>query len=117
MPPPKFRDKTCVYCTTRPATTEDHVVARAFFLAERRGNLPAVPACQPCNNAKSRLEHSLATVLPFAGRHADAAANLQQEVVQRRLAENQALHRKLAAGMSRDWTSEAGVYRPSLTLP
>ena len=81
MPPrKKFKDGTCVYCATRPATTDDHVVARAFFLTPRRGNLPKVPARQPCNEAKSELEHYLATVLPFSGRHADAAANLEDRV-------------------------------------
>jgi hypothetical protein len=112
----KFDNMTCVYCATRSATTADHVFARGFFLEARRGNLPKVPACQPCNKAKSDLEHYLATVLPFGGRHADAAANLQGKVP-RRLAKNLALHRKLAAGMSRVWTREAGVYLPTSTVP
>jgi hypothetical protein len=72
----KFNDKTCVYCATQPATTEDHVFARGFFVETRRDKLPKVPACQPCNQVKSGLEHYLATVLPFAGRHADAPASL-----------------------------------------
>jgi hypothetical protein len=112
----KLKNTICVYCATRPATTEDHVFARSFFLVARRGNLPKVPACEQCNKAKSDLEHYLATVLPFGGRHVDAAANLQGSAP-RRLAKNQALHRKLAAGMSPGWTQEAGVYRPTSTLP
>jgi hypothetical protein len=112
----KLNNMICVYCATRPATTEDHVFARSFFLEARRGNLPKVPACQQCNKAKSDLEHYLATVLPFGGRHADAAANLQGSVA-RRLAGNLALHRKLAAGISRGWTREASVYLPTSTLP
>jgi hypothetical protein len=103
----------CVYCATRPATTEDHVFARAFFVEGRRGELPKVPACQPCNQVKSGLEHYLATVLPFAGQH--APANLQ-DMVPRRLANNLRLHRTLATGMSRNWTREAGVYMPTSTL-
>jgi hypothetical protein len=35
----------------------------------------------------------------------------------RRLAENLALHRKLAAGASQAWTREAGVYLPTSTVP
>jgi hypothetical protein len=50
--------------------------ARGFFVETRRDRLPKVPACQPCNQVKSGLEHYLATVLPFAGRHADAPASL-----------------------------------------
>jgi hypothetical protein len=112
----KLKNMICVYCATRPATTEDHVFARSFFLEARRGNLPKVPACEQCNKAKSDLEHYLSAVLPFGGRHVDAAANLQGSAP-RRLAKNQALHRKLAAGISRGWTREAGVYRPTSTLP
>ena len=39
-----FKGKTCVYCATAPAATMDHVFAREFFLADRRANLPKVPA-------------------------------------------------------------------------
>jgi hypothetical protein len=111
----KFKNTICVYCGTPSAMTRDHVFARGFFLP-RRGNLPIVPACEPCNKMKSDLEHYLTTVLPFAGQHADAAANLET-MVPRRLAKNVHLHRKLAAGLSRTWAQEAGVFRPSLTLP
>ena len=34
----KFNDKMCVYCATEPATTEDHVFARGFFVEARRDN-------------------------------------------------------------------------------
>jgi hypothetical protein len=59
--------------------------------------LPKVPACLQCNGEKARLEHYLATVLPFGGRHQDATANLQDQAP-RRLAENARLHRQLAEG-------------------
>ena len=72
---------------------------------------PKVPACQPCNQVKSSLEHYLPTVSPFADRHADAPANLQ-DMVPRRLAKNRRLHRTLAA-----WIREAGAYMPTSTLP
>jgi hypothetical protein len=35
----KFNDKMCVYCATQPATTEDHVFARGFFVEACRDNL------------------------------------------------------------------------------
>jgi hypothetical protein len=113
----KFANAICVYCGTRPSTAKgDHVFARKFFSVERRGNLPTVPACQPCNKEKSDLEHYLTAVLPFGGRHADATANLEG-AVPRRLARNLALHKKLATGMRRVWTREGGVYLPTSTLP
>jgi hypothetical protein len=112
----KLKDTMCVYCATRSATTKDHVFARGFFLEARRGYLPQVPACRPCNTAKADLEHYLTAVLPFGGRHADAVANLEGMVPQR-LAQNLALKRKLAAGRTRIWTREAGIYLPTSTLP
>lgn len=100
----KFAGKRCVYCAQQPATTADHVWSRKFFLVPRRGNLPQVPACPPCNNGKSSLELYLTAVLPFGGRHADAAENLT-DLVPRRLDENQALHRRLAAGLEQQETA------------
>jgi hypothetical protein len=93
-----YRGKTCAYCAKEEASsTADHVFARQFFPVEQRGNLPIVAACAPCNQAKSQLEHYLATVLPFGGRHVDSSAMLENEVP-RRLARNKRLHRELAAG-------------------
>jgi len=51
----KFAGELCVYCNSRPAVVPDHVFARKFFLLNKRGNLPQVPACDQCNNEKSRL--------------------------------------------------------------
>jgi len=76
------------------------VFARGFFVESRRGNLPQVPACTGCNNAKAAEEHYLATVLPFGGWHADSSAALAR--VERRLAANRRLHNELAAGMERN---------------
>lgn len=93
-----FTGQLCAYCGIRESTRSgDHVFARAFFLEEQRANLPKVPACVQCNGEKAQLEHYLATVLPFGGRHTDAGANLQQQVPER-LAQNARLHRELAAG-------------------
>jgi hypothetical protein len=39
----------CTFCD-RPATTRDHVPARAFFARPRPATLITVPACEPCNN-------------------------------------------------------------------
>jgi hypothetical protein len=79
--------------------------------------LPKVPACESCNNEKSRLEHYLTTVLPFGGRHADAFSNLQ-ELVPGRLAKNAKLHRELAHGRGITLTEEQpGLCVPTMTLP
>jgi hypothetical protein len=90
----------CAYCGRRDATTWDHVFARKFFVVRHRGNLPQVPACDECNNAKAAEEHYLATALPFGGQHAESSASLA--LVERRLAQNQRLRRELASGMERD---------------
>jgi hypothetical protein len=95
----KFAGKTCVYCAAKPATVPDHIFARAFFLVPRRDNLPQVPACEQCNGAKAKLEHYLASVLPFGGCHQDASENLSTAVPDR-LAKNIRLHRELEGGMS-----------------
>ena len=112
----KYKGLTCVYCTSAPSTSADHVFAREFFLPEDRANLPQVPACDDCNRAKSRIEHCLATVLPFGGRHTGAKRNLQT-LVPKRLARNAKLRRSLAAGWGSMWTREHGLHVPAATLP
>lgn len=98
----KFSGEICVYCNNAPAESSDHAVGRNFFLVERRDNLPQVPACEKCNNEKSKFENYLMIVLPFGAKHKDAKANLLK-LVQPRL-ENKAnakLLRKLQAGYAR----------------
>lgn len=79
----KFRDKLCVYCRVNKSTTADHVFPREFFQIEHRGGLPKVPACESCNNEKSKLEHYLTTVLPFGGTHVDAKQALSVDTAKR----------------------------------
>jgi hypothetical protein len=112
----RFKGKTCVYCAAAPSTTGDHVFAREFFINVRRGNLPKVPACDSCNNEKSRLEHYLTAVLPFGGRHADSSENLST-LVEPRLAKNAKLHNELNAGLGQVWSREGGLMVPVRTLP
>jgi hypothetical protein len=112
----KFAGETCAYCAERPAMTADHIFARSFFVVPRRGNLPQVPACDPCNSEKARLEHYLTAVLPFGGLHVDGPQTLA-ELVPRRLANNLALHRELAAGISRVLVDEGGTPVQAMTVP
>lgn len=91
----RFKGHLCAYCSIRPAVTGDHIFARSFFVESARADLPQAPICTNCNNEKSKLEHYLAAVLPFGGRHPDALENLVS-MVPKRLRKNVALHRQLA---------------------
>ncbi|MEJ6001058.1 hypothetical protein [Paucibacter soli] len=112
----RFKGKLCVYCSSRPSTTGDHVFARQFFMESARQNLPQAPACETCNNEKSKLEHYLATVLPFGGRHVQAAETLTT-LVPGRLAKNLNLARDLNAGRGHVWHMENGVMRLAMVIP
>jgi len=80
----KFKGKICVYCAQPGASkTADHVIPSSFFLPDKHANLPQVPACEQCNNTKSKLENYLAAVMPLCGQHADAANNLASQVPKR----------------------------------
>ena len=116
MPSKRFSGKLCVYCSSRLATTGDHIFAREFFLPAVRRNLPQAPACVQCNNAKSKLEHYLTTVLPFAGRHPDAQENLAA-LVPDRLAKNQRLARELSGGRGHTWQPDGASLRLMLSIP
>lgn len=112
----KYKGKPCVYCVTGLSAVPDHVFAQEFFTVDRWGNLPKVPACHACNDAKGRLEHYLTAVLPFGGRHADAATSLAA-FVPPRLARNAALHRHLSQGQQPVWAQEGNLAVPVTTLP
>ncbi|WP_196157181.1 HNH endonuclease [Reinekea sp. G2M2-21] len=90
----KYKGKLCVYCCNETASTADHVFPRELFKIEKRDGIPKVPACKSCNNSKSKIEHYLASVLPFAGNHEDSVETLSTEVP-KRLRKNLKLRREL----------------------
>ncbi|MEJ0038740.1 MAG: HNH endonuclease [Gammaproteobacteria bacterium] len=92
----RFKGQTCVYCAVNLSVTGDHVFARKLFAENRRDNLPQVPVCDPCNNAKSELETYLSTALVIGGQHPDAEAMMK--TLPDKLARNQKLRRELAEG-------------------
>lgn len=112
----QFRGHVCVYCSVRPAVTGDHVFARGFFLPTARDHLPQAPACDHCNNLKSRLELYVASVLPFGGRHAHSKEHLQN-LVSPRLEGNRRLHRTLAEGRAVAEVFDGVQPRRTMTIP
>lgn len=104
----KYKNKVCVYCAQAESSTGDHVFAREFFLLEERGNPIKVPACNFCNNKKSEIEHYLASVLPFGGRHPDAKEHLFQQVPQR-LEKNKKLKNDLRVGKKYGWLPDGSM--------
>jgi hypothetical protein len=114
----RYKAKTCVYCTVpESSATDDHVIARGFFPADKRGNLPKVPACEPCNNRKSTLELYLSSVLPFGSMGANARDFLENMVAPR-LEKNQRLKRELSAGMDKKYALINGqVLQTAMTIP
>jgi len=112
----KFKGEICVYCVNNLSDTGDHIFAKAFFLPNRRKDLPQVPACNRCNSEKAKLENTLTSVLPFGGKHEDACFNLEN--VPKRLAQNARLDRLLAQGRKEVWTEEkSGLYVRRMILP
>jgi hypothetical protein len=47
------RTHQCAYCGKVTTVTKDHVVPKGLFVQPYPTNLITVPACAPCNNAKS----------------------------------------------------------------
>jgi hypothetical protein len=84
------------------------VLARSFFLKDKREGIPIVPACRACNQAKSKLEHYLSSVMPLAGRHPDSLRTLIEFGI-RRLEQNQKLLRELSGGWRRLLGSPVGA--------
>lgn len=113
----KFKDKSCVYCFDGVAVTADHIVAKEFFPPEYRDGLPKVPSCKLCNNRKSKLEHYLTAVLPFASDH-DTALGSQVEKLTRRLQNNQRLKIRLTSELQSVWIkNDDGRLEDTIALP
>lgn len=83
----RFKGKKCVYCRVNESTTADHVFCREFFQEHERDGLPKVPACEECNNNKSKLEHYLATLLPLTAPYSKDKTSIIKNV-RRRLSRN-----------------------------
>lgn len=114
----KYSGKTCVYCAKPSSSIDrDHVISRQFFMVSRRGNLPVVPACKSCNNAKSQLEHYLTAVMPFGGRHTDSSVSIDT-MLPPRLLKNNKLAQALGIGMDKRFISHNGnPWEPVMSLP
>lgn len=114
----KFAGKKCAYGCVRPSTTDDHVLAKGWFLEAQRDGLPQAPACAECNGAKAKLESELMVVLPFGGRHADSRDNLSCLGGKRFVNKANIQHAlRLQGGVARPWVRENGVVRPGMTVP
>lgn len=111
----RFKGGICAYCG-EAGETADHVLARGFFPPDMRGGIPQVASCEPCNRAKSEIEHYLLTVLPFGNRHS-GASDLLREMVPRRLAKNAKLHRELAEGRVDVKLNEGGTEEQTGAIP
>lgn len=107
----RYKSKACAYCG-KPgcSSSNDHVVARAFFLEEDRRKLPQVPACLECNNHKSKIENYVAATLMMASEHPEAN-RYRQEKVRPRLAANLKLVHELRLNAPLEWVSVNGVVR------
>lgn len=112
----EFKGKICPYCSLRVSKTDDHIFAAKFFLERDRLELPKAPCCRVCNGNKSTLEHYLTAVLPFGGRHEQAAENLTT-AVPGRLEGNHKLARNISSTMNRAWLKEGdGIYQRTSTM-
>jgi hypothetical protein len=113
----RFKGKACVYCGGT-SNSGDHVVARNFFPERLRADLPQVPACQSCNNEKSKIEHYLATVLPVGSTH-PVAEEIAHGTLSKRLDKNMRLRNELADGVTQlsyfsDEVNFATSFRPDV---
>ena len=108
---------TCAYCADA-ATESEHVIARQFFPAEQRfrGNLPQVPVCRRCNDAKQKVEDGPGVILQF-GHASEASRQVLLTHVPRTLQKNRRLHVALRRSLRNVVvTRQSGILVPSLAL-
>ncbi|MES2294604.1 MAG: hypothetical protein V4527_14985 [Pseudomonadota bacterium] len=113
----RLRGKVCVYCAERPVETEDHIFSRRVFQTTPKENVRKVPACERCNNYKSRLEEYAGIVLLFGSEHPEAVEHLDK-IGSRRLAKNRKLAHRLGKSMKRTYRldAETGYFHEAMTV-
>jgi len=110
----RYKGKDCAYCgEPGSSSTNDHVVAKSFFLDDERTvglDLPQVPACTRCNNKKSRLENYVGSAVLIASKHPESNRYLREKVVPR-LSKNKKLRAELNIGSPPQWVNVNGIFQ------
>lgn len=108
----RYKRKDCPYCGEPGTTsTNDHVVAKSFFLDSERGpglHLPQVPACARCNHEKSVLENYLVSALLIGSRHPEADRYRHEKIVPR-IDHNKRLRKELNIDIPPRWIEINGI--------
>ncbi|MBU3890924.1 HNH endonuclease [Methylosinus sp. KRF6] len=111
----QYKGKDCAYCGKLGcSSTNDHVIARSFFLDTERGvglQIPKVAACQRCNNEKSELEGYIGSTLLIGSKHPEAN-RYRSEKIRPRLDRNQKLRKELNIDSPPVWTEINGLLQP-----
>lgn len=107
-----FNGKACAYCgKERSSTTAEHVIPRKAMFVEDRRALPKVPACGPCNNAKSKLEHYALAVLLVGTNHIEGN-RYRAEMIRPRLAKDHRLAREVGLYQRPKLMKVNGIIQP-----
>lgn len=110
----RYKGKDCAYCGEPGSTsTNDHVVARSFFLDADRGPglyIPQVAACARCNNEKAELERYVGSTLLIGSRHPEANQYRREKVVPR-LDRNKSLRNELGIDAPPSWAKINEVWQ------
>ena len=108
----RYKGKDCSYCgKPGSSSTNDHVVAKMFFLDSERNShleLPQVPACASCNLEKSKLENYVGSALLIGSQHPEGN-RYRQEKVAPRLEKNRKLRNALDIDAPPQWVMVNGV--------
>lgn len=57
--------ESCVHCRKRPAVSRDHVPPKGLFQRPRPDNLIRVPACEDCDNGRTKDDEYLQHIYSF----------------------------------------------------
>jgi len=102
----------CVYCTSAPGSTSDHVPPRSFFPKPRPNDLITVPACLKCNQGAGKdEEYFLATLMFSEAGITETGKKLWNGRLRRMYEKNIGLRRKIVDSMRhREFSTPAGIY-------
>lgn len=109
--------KLCSICGIRPATTSDHIPPKGLYTKPYPANMHTVPACAKCNQGGATADEVVKIMIGLSTGESRSDQALMIESMQKTLAKNKKLSRKVFKSARRTFHSFNGpILMPAIAV-
>lgn len=109
--------KLCAICGIRPGTTSDHIPPKGLYTKPYPMNMHTVPACPKCNQGGATADEIVKIMIGLSTGEARGDQSLVIESMQKTLAKNKKLSRKVFQSAQRTFHHFNGpILRPAVAV-